>query len=208
MSKELKEYIDKLEAYNVQAEGRVKYALVRFDILIISLSSGGLVLSLGIFEKFPQVDTSFVSYAWMFFSIAILINLLSHYTGWKANKLDIECTKICVEEAKGIKPEGTHKDIDKRKLKYNVYTKWLNGSSFISLGVAVFLLVIFVNTVNLNSMSDKDKNKSGGQGEQRSSNNSGKSTGKSETGRLNESESWSKIDKKGQGAGDRPKRDK
>lgn len=55
-------------------------------------------------------------------------------------------------------------------------------------------------------MSDKDKNQSGnrnGQSGQNSSNGKGSSQERSNTTR----EEWNKIDKKGQGAGDRPKRD-
>jgi len=54
-------------------------------------------------------------------------------------------------------------------------------------------------------MSDKDKNQSGnkgGQNEQNGSNGKGTSQERSQTTR----EEWSKIDKKGHGAGDRPKR--
>ena len=145
MSIENKEFIDKLEAHVVKAEAGVKYALDRFDILIISLSSGGLVLSLGILEKFPYVDKSLVNLAWLFFSAGLISNLFSQITGYRANKIDIECTKIYIDEIKGNKPDGEHAKIDIVKDKYNFITYILNAISFICLTAAIILLIIFVN---------------------------------------------------------------
>lgn len=145
MSKEDKKHIKKLEAYKLEAKAREKYALDRFDILIISLSSGGLVLSLGILEKFLIVDKSLVNLAWLFFSCALISNLLSQITGYKANKVDIKCTQMCIDETKGLHPRDTHIKIDKIKERFNKFTSALNIISFLSLSAGIILLIIFVN---------------------------------------------------------------
>lgn len=146
LNKKDKKFIKKLEAYNVEAKGRVKYALDRFDILIISLSSGGLALSLGIYEKFPLIEKSLINFGWLFFSSALISNLLSQITGYKANKIDIECTKTLIDEVKGTQPENEHIKLDCLKKIFNYLTSGLNTLSFICLTTAIILLIIFANT--------------------------------------------------------------
>ncbi|MEM6515496.1 MAG: hypothetical protein AAF688_04880, partial [Bacteroidota bacterium] len=70
MKKEDKEHLSDLKEYVSKAESRVKYALERFDILIISLSSGGLVLALNLFKNFQDscIDKHFLKLSWLFFS--------------------------------------------------------------------------------------------------------------------------------------------
>lgn len=204
MNKKDKKYIQKLEEHKVSAKALVKYSLDRFDILIISLSSGGLVLSASIYENFKDADKNFINIGWIFFSAALIINLLSQITGYHANKLDIKCTNILIDEVKGEAEHDSHKKIDLRKEVFNKSTAFLNGLSFLSLTTAIVLIVLFIN-LNNNYMSDKDKNQSGnkgGQSGQNSSNGKGSSQERSSTTK----EEWNKIDKKGQGTGDRPKR--
>ena len=52
MSKIDENYIAELKEYKKTAETRLKYSIERFDILIISLSSGGLVLGMNLFSNF------------------------------------------------------------------------------------------------------------------------------------------------------------
>ena len=204
MNKKDKRYIKKLEEYKISASERVKYSLERFDILIISLSSGGLALSASLYENFKDGDKVFINIAWIFFSAALIINLLSQITGYHANKLDINCTNILIDEVKGEAEQDSHKKLDFRKEIFNKLTALFNGLSFLSLTTAIVLIVLFIN-LNNNYMSDKDKKQSGNKGDQNgqnSSNGKGSSQERSNTTR----EEWSKIDKKGQGTGDRPKR--
>lgn len=145
IKKKDKEYIDSLKNYITEAEGRAKYSIERFDILIISLSSGGLALSLGLYEQFAKLDKTLINVAWIFFSSALVINLLSQVTGYMANKIDIKCTKTVIEEVKGKVPEDDHKKLDNIKKVYNVLTKWFNILSFLSLSTAIILLILFIN---------------------------------------------------------------
>jgi hypothetical protein len=206
MKKKDKEYINSLKEYIVTAEGRVKYSLERFDILIISLSSGGLALSNSIYENFHNGDKIFINIAWIFFSSALIINLLSQITGYKANKLDIKCTRIVIDEVKGKAEEGSHKKLDYHKGIYNSLTKIFNILSFSSLTIAIILITLFIN-LNNNHMSDKDKDKNqSGKGEQNRQGGNPTSQERSERSETTRKE-WDKIDKKGHGSGDRPKRD-
>lgn len=145
MKKKDKQYIHSLKEYIISAEGRVKYSLERFDILIISISSGGLALSTSLYENFKNVDKTLINIGWIFFSSALIINLLSQITGYKANKLDIKCTYLVIEEVKGKKEEGSHKKLDCLKMFYNFLTKTFNILSFLSLSTAIILIIFFIN---------------------------------------------------------------
>jgi hypothetical protein len=145
MKKKDKRYIQALKKYNISAEGRVKYSLERFDILIISLSSGGLALSASLYENFENPDKTFINIAWIFFSASLIINLLSQITGYKANKLDIECTEILIEEIKGKKEKDSHRKLDCQKEVYNSLTSGFNVLSFLSLTTAIMLIILFIN---------------------------------------------------------------
>ncbi len=144
LSEEVKEYIAKLEEHIKSAENRKKYSLERFDILVISLSSGGLAMSLSIYSSFPKLPLYSIKAAWIGFSLALIINLTSQCTGFFANKYDIECTQLIIdEEKKGI--ETNQKEcLDKKTKKFTTATSWLNGAAFISLILAVIFVVIFI----------------------------------------------------------------
>jgi len=145
MEKKDKKYIESLEKYLLSAEGRVRYSLERFDILIISLSSGGLALSASLFENFKATDKTYINIAWIFFSSALIVNLLSQMSGYRANKLDIKCTNILIDEIKDKVAEGTHEKFDSRKVFFNFLTAFFNILSFLSLASAIILIILFIN---------------------------------------------------------------
>lgn len=146
MNKKDKIYITALKEYLEKAETRLKYSLERFDILIISLSSGGLVLGATLFERFPDAEKNLINLSWIFFSSALIINLLSQVTGYLANKYDIKCTNNIINEIKGECMEGNQKKIEFIQNIFNFLTKWLNIFSFIFLSTGIILLTIFINT--------------------------------------------------------------
>ena len=121
MKKKDREYISDLKEYLSKAENRVKYSLERFDILIISLSSGGLILALNLYKNFQElfVDKVFVKLSWLFFSIALIINLSSQVTGYLANKYDIKGTQNEIYEIEKKKIIGNQKHIDKCQKVFN-----------------------------------------------------------------------------------------
>lgn len=147
MSKKKKiaeKYILDLEEYLKAAEARKKYSLERFDILIISLSSGGLVMTLSIYSKFENVTLYSIPIAWIGFSLALIANLTSQCTGFFANKFDIDCTKIIIEnERKGIS-NCAQIPFDIKCKRYTGITSFLNGVAFFSLIAAILSLIIFI----------------------------------------------------------------
>ncbi|MEM1260479.1 MAG: hypothetical protein AAGH81_18285 [Bacteroidota bacterium] len=147
MKKEDKEHLVALKEYLTKAEGRVKYALERFDILIISLSSGGLVLALNLFKNFQDVciDKHFLKLSWLFFSLALIINLLSQVTGYLANKYDIKGTRNEIYKIEKKDLLGNQKWIDEYQNISDFLTKWLNILSFFTLATGIILMVLFIN---------------------------------------------------------------
>ena len=144
LSNDVEKFIEKLEGHIKSAEEKKKYSLERFDVLIISLSSGGLAMTLSIFNEYKDLPIYSIKTSWIFFSLGLIINLTSQGTGFFANKFDIDCTRKIIEEEKGNIGEGTHKKLD---IKSKSCTKWtgiLNVASFISLILAILSVVIFI----------------------------------------------------------------
>jgi len=138
-------YILELKEYKKTAEARLKYSMERFDILIISLSSGGLVLGMNLYSNFKSADKDLLNYAWAFFSVALILNLLSQISGYLANKFDIKCTGNLIDEAeRDIEIIETDLNETIKKIS-NLTTYFLNVLSLISLVVGIILLITFVN---------------------------------------------------------------
>lgn len=141
-----KEHIANLNDYLKTAETRANYSIERYDILIISLSSGGIALVAGFFDKFKDIDKSDVYYGSLFFSIAIIINLLSQVTGYFANSNDI---KYCNEEIKELEGKNYYLNYQKYdcfKKIFNFLTTLFNGISLLSfIAGAIFLLIFIKN---------------------------------------------------------------
>ncbi len=142
-----KKYIKSLELYLVKAEERVKYSLERFDILIISLSSGGLVLSLNLFRDCKDlfVDNVLLKYSWACFSFSLVINLSSQITGYFANKYDINGTKNIIKIIKKKIEVRNQKKLDFIQKIFDILTMFFNCLSFVFLILGIILLVLFVN---------------------------------------------------------------
>lgn len=147
MKKKDKKHISDLKEYLTKAEERVKYSSERFDILIISLSSGGLILALSLFENFKNsyIDKSYIKLSWLFFSLALIINLSSQVTGYLANKYDIKGTKNDIYKIEGKETLGNQKWIDRYQNISDFLTKWFNIVSFISLTIGIIFLILFIN---------------------------------------------------------------
>ncbi len=144
-----KEYIDELKQYITKAEERLLYSLKRFDILIISLSSGGLILALNIFKSFDENTIAnkinLVQLAWIAFSISLISNIISQITGYFANKYDIKYTNNIIKEIKGKKLIGNQKRIELFQRINDYFTAGLNIISFLALISGISLLTFFQN---------------------------------------------------------------
>lgn len=145
MSEIDEKYITELKEYKKTAEVRLKYSIERFDILIISLSSGGLILAINLFSNFKLAEKTLISYSWLFFSIALILNLISQLTGYLANKFDINCTDNLISEVeRDLLSPDTEMNETLKSLS-NLSTYFLNFFSLISLIAGIIILIYFVN---------------------------------------------------------------
>ena len=111
-------HIEDLKEYIKSAESRANYSIERFDILIISLSSGGIALSVRFFDKFESIDKNNVFYGCLFFAISLIINLLSQVTGYYANRNDIKYSNEEIRELDNKKFINTITSFDSKATIY------------------------------------------------------------------------------------------
>ena len=142
-----KEHIGNLKEYIKSSESRAKYSIERFDILIISLSSGGIALTVGFFEKFKDTDKSNVYYGCLFFSIALIVNLLSQVTGYYANRNDIKYSNEEIRELEGKSFNKNYKKYDCYKVIFDFLTISFNGISLLSLIIGIVFILIFIKNL-------------------------------------------------------------
>jgi hypothetical protein len=142
-----KRFIDKLEKHIEKASEHKKYSVDRFDILLITISTTALVFSIGFVKDFVKsntnVDYRLLKTSWLFFTLTIIINLLSQVTGYYANDTDISVTRNIIQHKRG-------KDLAQNQpklLKYcnilNITTQILNGLSLLFLLVAIITQISF-----------------------------------------------------------------
>lgn len=149
-------YCKKMESHIDKTKENMRYAIDRFDILIISISSGGLVFSMGFVKDLIQknenvckccqnsVDLTLVKISWVLLALAILSNLFSQLSSYYASSREV---KICQNllRKKENKSYSPIEKIEGRKRFLDFLTKLLNWISLISLCFAVILLFIFMS---------------------------------------------------------------
>jgi len=150
--KENTRYIKNLELHKENTRSNLKYSLDRFDILIITLSSGGLIFSMGFVRDIitPDIEINFLllKIAWIFFGASIISNLISQVTGYFANKLEIRITRNLIRQERNKPINENHKMVEKNKKSANNLTYLLNATSLALLIGAIILLIIFMS-INL-----------------------------------------------------------
>jgi|SRR5699024_190825 len=108
------------------------YAEEEFDKLVIYLSSGGLVLTVGFVRDIVNVSSSSYSelliITWIAFTISLITILISHRTSLKS--IDLELNDRIQESDS-----------------WDIFTGWLNWSGMVAfmLGVISFLIFILIN---------------------------------------------------------------
>lgn len=116
------------------------YAIGRIDLLIISISGGGLFV---LFETFkfihglkPPIDVGLLKCGAIYFVIAIIVNFVSQVFGFYANKYE------AIFATKSIKKE-TGEQVDSLEFaKLDVKIDFLNLSLNISNGISVISMFI------------------------------------------------------------------
>ena len=124
-------FLDRLLKHQEQTKDKKFYAIRRIDLLVITISGAGIYIILEMIKFFYGQDSvpDFCGpkIALGSFTMAIILNFVSQWTGYEANKNEDKSTEICISQEKG----GT---IDKYKLslledktdRYNILTTWFN----------------------------------------------------------------------------------
>jgi hypothetical protein len=148
MSKE-KRFLENLEDHKQKTIENLKYSLDRFDILIISISSGGLVFSMGFVKDIiPRTQPNnflLLKISWILFGLAIVLNLLSQVTGYYANNFELKITKNIIRLERKKAMIGNQETFEYKKKIMNFFTNLFNGFSLILLISGLVFFVIFMS---------------------------------------------------------------
>ena len=140
-------YIEKLEEHIKSTKEIMKYSLERFDILIISLSSGGLIFSINIVKDLLKGNSSvlndmFLRAAWIFFLFSLISNLISQVTGYYCSKNEICVSEDLIRAEKKKKSKYNKDKLSRMSSLLNKCTMYLNGFSLLTLILGLISLVI------------------------------------------------------------------
>lgn len=146
-----KEYLKKLDIHLISTKENTHYALKRLDIMVISLSSGGIYLNLEIHSfLYEKVILDFASF-WiaipsLIFSLSIILNLISQWTGFRANKNEEGWIELEIENSKRNKSksklQAKQLEIDCKINFHNKLTSIFNGLSSVILILGIIYLAI------------------------------------------------------------------
>lgn len=146
-------YFSELESWLTERKKDLHYSHEQFDKLIIMLSSGGLVLTIGFVRDIVTItnetNTSFLKDSWYLFASALIINLLAQVSSFTANNIELKKTKLELAAHR----DNIEFDENSFSLKLNNFIfkiinsiiKIFNILSFISIIIGIILFVIFVN---------------------------------------------------------------
>lgn len=142
-------YIERLTSYAETTQKAMDYSVERFDVLIITLSSSGMVLSIGfvkdVIPDFSQVNPLLLKITWLLFALSLIMNLLSQVSGFYANRIDLRITNDLIRTARGKESKLNREKMDRRMNRFNLATNVLNGGSLIGLIGGIVTLIVFVS---------------------------------------------------------------
>jgi hypothetical protein len=124
------------------------YAIQRVDLLIISISSGGIYIIFEtikfILEKQRSIDFMMLKLSGLFFALAIVFNLTSQFYGWNANKHESIYAGFKVRQERG--GEVGEDKIDNTDRLVKISNRRLNIMNLISvaaMSLGLVLLLLF-----------------------------------------------------------------
>lgn len=124
------------------------YAIARIDLLIISISGGGIYVIFELMkyyklDKENLTDITALKLAGIFFTLAVIVNFVSQFCGYYANENEAKFNNLKFLEA--IQERKVDADeFDKTNKKCKKYNKWVditNWASVISMILGIVLLV-------------------------------------------------------------------
>ena len=148
MTPEEEKQVERLEKHSENTSQNIKYAVDRFDILVISLSSAGIALSTNfakdILEVYPCIDIFHLKISTALFGITIILNLFSQITSYYACKNEIQAVKNLIRDKKGKPRKGNQGAFENNKKIFNKSTLILNAICLTSLIIAMILISVFM----------------------------------------------------------------
>lgn len=132
------------------------YAVEKFDTLIVSLSSGGLVFSVGfvkdIIKNFKTVDLLWLKICWICFALALVGNIFSQVTGYFSNRYEKRALRTHIKILEDINIEQEKGSVLRRRIKrfemvsdkFDSSTTLLNAVCLFSFAIAVISLIYFI----------------------------------------------------------------
>jgi len=153
LNKDQEKYVSQLKEWLSERNKDKHYSLEQFDKLIIALSSGGLVLTIGFVKDIVKItaetDTFLLKFCWFSLTAALIFILMSQISCFWANNIEINITN---QEIREIEEVGEFNDKATRiKIKRfffkisNALISILNVSSFLVLILGIILFIVFVN---------------------------------------------------------------
>lgn len=152
-------YRDRLLTHFAETRERKFYAIRRLDLLVISISGAGIYSGFEMLKfigvEIAPLAISGIKMAGFLFIFAIVLNLLSQWSGYYANDLEEKSTEFDFDDLKNVdvdailvrERKGRQFEID-RKVKYwNLITNHLNGWStgLMFLGMLVLFAVNLIS---------------------------------------------------------------
>ncbi|GAA0879668.1 hypothetical protein GCM10009119_26370 [Algoriphagus jejuensis] len=153
MKKKDRKFIKKLEKHLVSTKENKSYAVKRMDIVLVTLSSAGILFNFELI-KFAHINEIRLCHFLLIFTpvslfgLTIILNILSHWTGYFANKYEEECSNLEKNSIQTKKENlGEIQTIDFKIKLYNKGTGVLNGTSSITLIFALVTSFILLLTI-------------------------------------------------------------
>lgn len=151
--KELDKYVIELTNWIEERKKTLDYSLEQFDKLIITLSSGSLIFSVGFVKDIVKItedtETQCLKVSWCLFALSLISVLISQITSYFTNNLEI---RLSIDEIKQIEKDKNYDDskfcLRKKRFLikfYNFSTILFNIISFLSLLLGIVIFIIFIN---------------------------------------------------------------
>jgi len=124
------------------------YAIKRIDIVLITLSSAGIYFNFEFFKFIQEYNKvidckSCVLIPSLFFSSTIVLNIISHWTGYFANKYEEICSGLELDKLKRRKIDKEYeKRVESRIQLFNKFTSILNGITSILLVISIIIFIV------------------------------------------------------------------
>lgn len=139
-------YIERIRKYIDEAKEAIKYSIVRFDLLIISLSTGALILSIGYTKGAVNlVQLPLIKTAWLVLVGCLVSNLISQVTGYYSNSYDVRVCENLVRKKKNKELKGNQDKYEKFCRRFKTTTLILNGISLVAFMGGLICLILFFN---------------------------------------------------------------